>query len=128
MRATLTRTLKNEVETLGQLDVADFKCYTLERPDNGNQKKTGCIPCGIYPVTRHTSKKLGKTFWVHNVPNRDAILIHKGCFFYNSLGCILVGMEQKDTNKDGQLDNVSSTIAMNKLLEYDITEIEIIEI
>lgn len=131
MKAILTRKSKTDKQTLGQLDVGDFSCFTLELPDlnndgiEGNEVRSSCIPEGIYKVKRHNSPKFGRTFWIQDVPGRSAILIHPGNYYYHTLGCVLVGLDQKDVNKDGLIDNVSSKAAMEKLLEYDITEIEV---
>jgi hypothetical protein len=134
MRAKLTRISKTDKQTLGQLDVGDLSIFTLELPDlnndgiPNNEVRKSCIPEGIYPVVRHNSPKFGETFWVKDVPGRSAILIHPGNYYYHTLGCILTGMDQKDMNKDGLIDNVSSTKAMEKLLEYDITELEVVTV
>lgn len=131
MKATLYRKSKTQKQTLGELQVGDFSCFTLELPDlnndgiEGNEVRRSCIPEGTYRVTRHNSPKFGKTFWIRDVPGRSAILIHPGNYFSHTLGCILVGTDQKDLNEDGHLDNSQSKKAMSRLLEYDITEIEI---
>jgi len=139
MKAFLTRTVKDEKQTLGQLDVCDeignavFSCFTLELPDLnndgivGNEVRKSCIPLGIYPVKSHYSPKFKICFWIKMVPGRSAVLIHPGNYYYHTLGCILVGTDQKDMNKDGLIDNVSSKKAMTALLNYDIDEIEVIE-
>lgn len=133
-KATLTRTFKESVQVTGQLDVWDkefnhvYKCYTLELADRQNQKRISCIPTGNYVVKSHVSPKFGKCFWIQDVPNRSAILIHSGTYHNHSLGCILVGEGMKDLNKDGYLDLIHSKKAMAQLVKYNITEIEIIEI
>lgn len=134
MKAKLFRIFKDTKQTLGELQVGDFSCFTLELPDlnddgiENNEVRRSCIPDGTYRVTKHTSPKFGKTFWVRDVEGRTAILIHPGNYHYHTLGCILVGTDQKDLNSDGLIDNVSSKKAMSKLLEYDITELEIVTI
>lgn len=125
MKAILYRISKTDKQTLGELQVGDFKCFTLELPDRQNARKKSCIPEGTYRVVRHKSPKFGNCFWLKDVPNRSAILIHPGNYYYHTLGCILVGTNQKDVNKDGLIDNVSSKKAMEALLDYDITHIEI---
>ena len=125
MKATLTRNWYDKKQTLGQLEVGDLTLYTLELPWLENQRRISCIPEGTYKVTSHVSKKFGKCFWLREVPNRTGILIHAGNYHWHTLGCILVGLDHKDANKDGLLDVVSSSKAMKQLLEYDITEIEI---
>ena len=125
MKAILYRTLLQSEQTLGELQVGDFKCYTLELGWHNNKVRSSSIPEGTYPVVRHNSPKFGETFWIKNVPNRSAILIHAGNFHRHTLGCILVGDDHIDVNGDGLLDVVNSKATMKKLLEYDITEIEI---
>jgi len=131
MRATLYRVSKQDKQTLGEIQVGDLTLFTLELPDlnndgiEDNEVRKSCIPEGVYKVVRHKSKKFGDTFWVKNVKGRTAILIHAGNYYYHTLGCILVGMDQKDMNKDGLIDNVSSKKAMDLLLKYDITELEV---
>lgn len=134
MKAKLFRIFKDDKQTLGEIQVGDLSLFTLELPDlnndgiEGNEVRKSCIPEGTYRVTRHTSPKFGKTFWVRDVPGRTAILIHPGNYHSHTLGCILVGMDQKDMNKDGLLDNVSSKKAMSLLLEHDITELEVVTV
>jgi hypothetical protein len=43
------------------------------------------------------------------------ILLHKGNYYKNTQGCILVGYYHSDINADGLLDVVNSGIAMNAL-------------
>lgn len=128
MRLTIYRTYQQDKQTLGEMQIEDFTCFSLELPWKNNEVRKSCIPPGIYRVVKHTSPKFGKCFWVKDVPNRSAILIHPGNYFKHTLGCILPATEQRDINGDGYIDNVSSVKAMDKLLEFDITELEIIEI
>lgn len=132
MKAKLYRVFKDKKQTLGELQVGGASFFTLELPDlnndgiKNNEVRKSCIPSGTYRVTRHNSPKFGRTFWVKDVPGRSAILIHPGNYYYHTLGCILVGTDQRDLNKDGLIDNVSSKKAMRALLEFDITELEIV--
>lgn len=108
-RAILTRTIFNENSTIGTLEIVResdgdgivFKCETLELPYRDNQKRISCIPCGTYPLvdrnhggyaTRY-NKKFGHKYIVQigDVPNRTAILIHRGNYPRNTLGCVLLG-------------------------------------
>ena len=66
-------------------------CLTVERPWMNNQKEISCIPVGEYICRRVDSPKFGNTFEVMNVPNRTAILFHKGNLAMDSHGCIIVG-------------------------------------
>ena len=125
MRAFLYRTMLQPEQTLGELQVDDFKCYTLELGWNNNEVRKSCIPDGVYKVRPHNSPKFGATFWIKQVPNRTAILIHSGNFNTHTKGCVLVGDDHTDVNGDGLLDVVNSKATMKKLLQYNITEIEI---
>tara|TARA_R110000782_G_C14689570_1_gene400987 strand:- start:39 stop:443 length:405 start_codon:yes stop_codon:yes gene_type:complete len=134
MKAKLFRIFKDEKQTLGEIQIGDLSLFTLELPDlnndgiDNNEVRKSCIPEGVYRVKKHNSPKFGKTFWVKDVPGRSAILIHPGNYHYHTLGCILVGLDQEDLNGDGLIDNKSSKKAMEFLLEYDITELEIVTI
>jgi hypothetical protein len=98
-----------------------FEFVSLELPFLRNEKNVSCIPEGKYNVTKIYSPTKGKCFMVHDVPNRSAILIHKGNYATGSKvdtqGCILVGSRFGDINKDGYKDVVESTNTLTKLLE-----------
>ena len=68
-----------------------LSCNILELPNKGNKRSISCIPEGTYKVTPHVSEKFGKCFWVNNVPNRSAILIHAGNTVADTRGCLLPG-------------------------------------
>lgn len=67
-----------------------------------------CIPTGTYKVTRHTSPRHGDVFLVNDVSGHSNILIHAGNYFGDTLGCILVGKDIIDINKDKLPDITSS--------------------
>lgn len=120
MKTILSRTY-NRNETLGTLMVMDgehplFKCKTIELPDLGNQPNCSCIPEGVYDVVKHVSPRHGKCFAVLNVPGRTDILIHKGNYTTDTLGCILPGAGFCDLNNDGNIDVFDSTKTMDQLL------------
>lgn len=123
MKAKLTRTLYQDKQTLGILELFDDKgkevleCFTLELPDLNNQKKESCIPNGTYDVVIRRSEKFGLHFHITDVKNRDFILIHAGNFFTDILGCILVGSGLKYINNDKYKDVVSSKATLQKLLK-----------
>ena len=133
----LIRIWKDVKQTLGEATIFGIEgdlmlsVFTLELPDlnddgiEDNEVRQSCIPDGVYKVTKEMHHKLGKVFRIHGVEGRSGILIHIGQYHYNTLGCILVGMDQRDLNNDGLIDNVSSTKAMNALWEFDINEIRI---
>lgn len=75
---------------------------TLERAWLDNRKGESCIPKGTYKCKRVNSPKFGNTFEVTGVPNRSAILFHKGNINDDSHGCILVGEQFNPVSgKDG---------------------------
>lgn len=123
MKAILTRTLYQDKQTLGILELFDtngkevFECFTLELADLNNQKRISCIPKGDYNVVIRTSTKYGLHFHVTNVVNRDFILIHSGNYHTDILGCILVGSGLTYLNKDKYKDVVSSKSTLKKLLK-----------
>lgn len=117
-RITLVRTFANEKETIGTIKINDIIIYTLELPDLNNQKKISRIPAGIYPFNKRYSAKFNNHFEILNVENRSAILVHKGNYYYNTEGCVLVGLGLKDINKDGIIDITDSGDALAILDNY----------
>ena len=66
-------------------------CVTLELPWKDNQRNVSCIPDGKYGLAKHNGTIFKNVFRLENVPNRTAILIHKGNTTADIQGCILVG-------------------------------------
>jgi hypothetical protein len=133
MKTILTRLEDDGKQTLGILQVFDgiekiFECKTLELGWHDNVQKKSCILSGTYTVLRHTSPKFGNTFHVTNVPGRSEILIHHGNYQQDTTGCILVGQDFADIDKNGTVDITYSKHTMNKLLEVmpDIFELKIL--
>ena len=133
MRVCLERNKSTSSQTLGNLYVYNqlgkllLACHTMELPWRDNERRVSCIPTGAYKVVKHQSPKFGESFWVKDVPDRSEILIHKGNFNRDTLGCILPGMGLADIDYDGHLDVVNSTMAMAELyyLLPDEFELEI---
>lgn len=119
------------VQTLGVMYVVNerneiqYRCVTLELPWKDNLKKVSCIPAESYKVIKHISPRFGKCFWVKDVSGRSEILIHYGAFHKNTLGCILVGDDFKDVNKDWRLDVTNSKKTLEKLLKIMPSEFEL---
>lgn len=121
----LTRFQEDDKQTLGTLELYTnkekiFKCKTLELSDKNNQKDISRIPEGHYEVKKHISPNFGNSLWIKDVPNRSEILIHKGNYYTDILGCILVGKEHIDINNDGLKDITSSKNTINLL--YSVVE------
>lgn len=116
----ITRTQQDEVQTLGKLELYNnkeklFECKTLELPWKDNQRRISCIPEGHYEAQKHISPNFGKSVWIKGVPNRTEILIHKGNFYTDILGCVLLGVEHVDINNDGHKDVTNSKNTVNAL-------------
>jgi len=135
MKILIERHSYNNKQTLGKLYLLDdndgiVKAYdSLELPDKDNQRNISCIPEGIYQAIKHKSPKHGDSLWVQNVPNRSEILIHKGNYYTDILGCILIGDDLVDINGDGIMDvsnSRNSVIELLSLIGKDEIEIEII--
>ena len=131
MKINITRFKSNDMQTIGQLIIYDFlgnfgtlsfgyssilECYTLELPDKDNQKFISRIPAGIYECKKRWSLKFGSHIQVLDVPNRTWILIHRGNYFFNSTGCIIVGDSLSDINNDGYQDVFNSNKTLKKML------------
>lgn len=123
----LNRFQSDAKQTLGELlfngqEVAK----TLELAWNDNNNRISCIPEGVYKVVRRKSAKYGNHFHITNVPKRDFILIHNANYHYQLLGCIAVGRDHIDINKDGFLDVTQSKDTMQKLLKILPLEFELV--
>lgn len=122
MDVVLKRTDENEKQTLGEMTLTHecetvFTCKTLELPWRNNEKTVSCIPKGTYKVTKHTSPTFGKCFYVHDVPGRSQILIHRGNYVRDTKGCIIPGDSFGDIDGDGLPDVKNSVKTMTILLE-----------
>jgi hypothetical protein len=123
MELVLNRTESSEVQTTGKMEVLDnlgcvkYSCNTLELPWKDNERNVSCIPKGEYKVKKRYSPKFGNHFHITDVPGRSYILIHKGNYFTEIRGCILVGRGVADINRDGNKDVTSSGAAMSDLLK-----------
>ena len=103
---------------LGTNDSVIAKWDSLELPWLDNQRRVSCIPTGTYKARKHNSPKFGKSLWLQDVPNRSEILVHKGNYHFDILGCILIGRFLKDINNDGLIDVIESGKAIKELLSY----------
>ena len=114
-----------EKETLGSLTVFDenqkiiYQCKTLELPWLNNQVRISCIPEGEYSVIQLPPNNHFKYKYYHvqNVKGRSEICIHRGNFKQDVLGCIMLGKNHVDINKDGIPDIEKTTITMNEFTE-----------
>lgn len=124
-------------QTLGKLYVLEegyrviFNCDTLELPWKDNKKNVSHIKAGKYKGRKRRSNAHKEHIHILGTENRSFILIHSGNYYNQIEGCILVGDDLADLNKDGILDVTNSRSTLDKILEYfsetEEIEIEIIE-
>lgn len=105
MELKLNRIYFDSKYTIGKLYInGEYYCDTLEDPNrdvnkngifDGNEKKVPgdtCIPFGKYKITVDRSPKFKRELpRLHNVPEFEGILIHRGNTAGDTAGCILVG-------------------------------------
>ena len=109
----LQRGKRSKYGVFGEMHEADVNiCASLERPWFNNAENVSCIPAGSYKCTVETSNRFPYLHYrLHNVEGRKDILIHKGNWIIDSLGCILVGLKANTIGLD------KSKLALDKLLE-----------
>lgn len=118
-KVTLTRTIDDGVQTLGNLDTEGFNCKTLERPYLNNQKNISSIPPGEYKCKYTFSPRFLKyTYEVLNVPNRSGIRIHSANLVSQLNGCIAIGDSYKDINADGKVDVLNSRATISTFEKF----------
>lgn len=123
MRICIERVKTDEKQTEGKMYIYTaqgeliFHALTIELPWRCNRRRVSCIPAGEYPTFLHHSPKFGHSLWVKNVPDRSEILIHKGNYHRDTLGCILPGKDFVDIDGDGSLDVTSSSKTVKLMLE-----------
>lgn len=121
-KAILTRINDNGIQTTGVFDMynegKNSICYSLELPWKDNKQNASCIPKGTYKCSIYNSTKYGKVYQIKNVFGRTGILIHSGNFKDQTKGCVLLGSELRDINKDGQKDVTNSKLTLSKMLLF----------
>jgi len=122
MRAELHRKY-TEQATYGELTIGELTVFTIELPWLSNKNSISCIPEGLYKVKKIISPSQGLCFSIMDVTDRSHILIHVANYVSELRGCIAPGVDQRDINNDGIIDNVSSRDALVRLLEYEISSI-----
>jgi hypothetical protein len=122
MKILIERLNYGDKQTIGKLYLLNSlneiieEFWSLELPWKDNQRRISCIPEGVYKARKHNSPKHGLSLWIQDVPNRSEILIHKGNYYTDILGCILIGSDLMDINKDGLLDVTNSKNSIKKLM------------
>lgn len=119
--AILTRLTDTGKETIGTITVhakgrtMTFK--TLELSWKKNQHNISCIPLGQYACALHPFHET-EMYQLTNVSNRTGIFIHPGNYHTDSLGCILLGVDTKDLNADGQVDVTQSVNTIAQFVTF----------
>ena len=95
-----------------------FSFVTMELPDKHNERRESCIPAGRYFYKKVLASNAipYEHLLLQNVSVRDGICVHRGNYFFNSKGCILVGKTFADINKDGEQDITSSKDTLDRIL------------
>lgn len=111
MDVVIDRVATNKDGTFGVLKIDGVPlCVTLEETWLNNQKRISCVPAGKYKVTAYSGTKYKNVFILHDVPNRDAILIHWGNTNDNTAGCILLGQYFADFGAKRGIANSKPTV------------------
>ncbi|WP_051412154.1 DUF5675 family protein [Halonatronum saccharophilum] len=96
----IDRTEMTNESTMGMLKVdGDLVGYTLELPWEDNKRRKSCILAGQYKAfirDKSTSRWNYNVIQLRNVPNRNAIQIHRGNKISHTKGCILIGKTKGD--------------------------------
>jgi len=127
MHAVLQRKEYTDKQVLGEFKLFDeggkeiFSAASLELPWKNNQSRVSCIPTGNYKAVRRRSQKYPESYHIQEldsdqVNGRSWILIHKGNYHTDILGCILLGEGHIDINGDGYKDVYSSGKVIKKLV------------
>ena len=115
-----------ETQTLGRLHIYDglnkvFECVTLELKYFGNLQRISRIqstkPGKPYRVRKRWSPKHRMHFHVLDVEGRSYILIHRGNYYTQIEGCILVGDKFMFINGDKEIDVANSSKTLEKMLD-----------
>ncbi|WP_291117738.1 DUF5675 family protein [Flavobacterium sp. UBA6135] len=89
-------------------------CYTIELPDQGNQRGISCVPEGKYLLRRRYSTRFQHHLELVDVPERNFILIHSANDALRELrGCIA-----PVTTLTAPGNGVQFRKAFEKLMEY----------
>jgi hypothetical protein len=131
MIVKLKRFAYSDTETEGKLIVGSTTLATIERPwiENpngalGGKPKESCIPDGMYRLSPHV-RLSGEECWIIHNPElgvyrlpqdheegkgRDLILIHRGNWVTDFIGCIGPGMRRKPS-VNPKIGNIEQAVA-----------------
>lgn len=120
----VNRDWQDENQTLGVCYVKDeagkiiFKSECIERGWRDNKSRVSCIPEGEYPIKLEYSNRFRKDLYeIYEVPNRSECKFHAANYARQLNGCIALGNNRKDIDKDGYYDVTSSRDTMKRFHE-----------
>jgi len=93
----------------------EYVGVAIERGWNDNRNMISCVPPGRYKLRLERSARFRKDLWeLYGVPNRAECKFHAANYARQLNGCIALGRDHKDIDKDGYLDVTSSRLTMKK--------------
>lgn len=116
--ATLIRKEDDGTQTLGEFTFIGIngeviKLFSIELPWKNNERNISCIPKGKYKVITTMSTRFKVNMWLLlDVPKRDGVRIHPANYARQLNGCIALGLDKADLDKDGKADITSSKTAI----------------
>jgi len=123
IHGVLYRIEDSEFQTLGTLILFKglekiFECKTIELAWKHNKNNISRIIGGgqKYKLSYYKSPSKGDTYLFDGTINRDYVEIHSANFANQILGCIAVGSNFSDINRDGNLDVVNSKKTLEQLI------------
>jgi len=119
----ITRLSSDSKQTLGEFLATynnnSFNGKTLELLWDNNKPNVSCITPGKYICKWEYSTKFKNwVFRVYDVTGRMGILGHPGNFWFDILGCILLGDNHIDINNDGEKDVTNTKVTLTKLHSF----------
>jgi hypothetical protein len=110
-----------------------FQSESIERGDNDNQARISCIPTGTYLMVLEYSSRFKRELWeIKDVPNRSECKFHSANYSRELNGCVALGVNRADIDKDGNKDVTNSKATMarfHKVLEgYKTAQLNVINI
>lgn len=106
-------------QTSGNCTVLDgvgfplFSSLSMERGWQHNLNNISCVPIGVYKVVLEFSDKYKRMLWeIKGVPGRSEAKFHSMNYWYDSEGCIGLGLRYKFLNADKYRDVTNSVNTM----------------
>jgi len=109
---------------------SEIFCVTLEPHDFANKPNISCIPSGQYECERIVSPKVGATYEICNIPDRDDVLFHAGNVIKDTEGCVILAEKFGKLRGDRAVLNSGKTFLnfLNVMLPYKQFKLRIKEV